>query len=105
MSAPTIRFTWKAFMLDNKLKIGDVCVFELIKGAQPFLAVTIFRAAERKPMHKINGGVSDCKNKIINTENSVPCSQPKIFHSKKLNLEKKQNGDSDGFITSKIKGD
>ncbi|KAJ8549988.1 hypothetical protein K7X08_033695 [Anisodus acutangulus] len=94
---------WPAFVQDNKLKIGDVCVFEFIKGTQPFLDVTIFRAAERKPMHKIDGGVSDCKNKIIKTENSVPCSQPKIVYNRKLNLEKKQKGDSDGFITSKIK--
>ncbi|XP_060192862.1 uncharacterized protein LOC132622293 [Lycium barbarum] len=100
-SKSTIRFCWKAFVLDNKLKIGDVCVFELIKGSQPFLDVTIFRAAES--IHKIDGGVSDCKNKIIETENSVPCSHPKIVHSRKLNLEKKQKGDCDGFIISKIK--
>ncbi|XP_059294587.1 uncharacterized protein LOC132047576 [Lycium ferocissimum] len=100
-SKSTIRFCWKAFVLDNKLKIGDVCVFELIKGSQPFLDVTIFRAAES--MHKIDGRVSDCKNKIIKTENSVPCPQPKIVHSRKLNLEKKQKGDSDGFIIAKIK--
>ncbi|OIT06486.1 PREDICTED: uncharacterized protein LOC109211655 isoform X1 [Nicotiana attenuata] len=105
-SKSKICFSWKAFVLDNKLNFGDVCVFELIKGGtKPILNVTIFRAAESKPMHKIYAkfaGVSDRKNKTIKTEKSVPCSQPKIFHSKKLNLEKKQKGDSDGF-TSKIK--
>ncbi|XP_059294586.1 uncharacterized protein LOC132047575 [Lycium ferocissimum] len=54
-------------------------------------------------MLKIDGWVSDCKNKMIKTKKSVPCSQSKIVHSRKLNLEKKQKGDSDGFITSKIK--
>ncbi|XP_019240388.1 PREDICTED: B3 domain-containing protein Os11g0197600-like [Nicotiana attenuata] len=106
ISKTQICFSWKAFVLDNKLKSEDVCVFELIKGgSKPILDVTIFRAAESKPVHKIDeklAGVSDCKNKTIKTEKSVPCSQPKIVHSRKLNLEKKQNGDSDGF-TSKIK--
>ncbi|MCD7472242.1 hypothetical protein HAX54_013268 [Datura stramonium] len=103
ISQASIRFTWKAFVLDNKLQIGDVCVFELIEATQPFLDVTIFRAAESKPMHKIDGGVSDCMSKMIKTENSVPHSQPNIVHSRKLNLEKKQKEDSNGFITSKIK--
>ncbi|XP_009613660.1 B3 domain-containing protein_Os12g40080-like isoform X3 [Nicotiana tomentosiformis] len=105
-SKPKICFSWKAFVLDNKLKFGDACVFELIKGGtKPILDVTIFRAAESKPMHKIDAklaGVSDSKKKTIKTENSVPCSQPKIVHSRKLNFEKKQRGDSDCF-TSKIK--
>ncbi|KAJ8544724.1 hypothetical protein K7X08_017307 [Anisodus acutangulus] len=103
ISKAKIHFCWRAFVLDNKLKIGDVCVFELIKGAQPVFDVTIFRAAESKLKQKIDGGVSDCKNKTVKTENSVPCSQLKIVHSRKLNLEKKQKGDSDGFITSKVK--
>ncbi|XP_070024318.1 putative B3 domain-containing protein Os03g0621600 isoform X6 [Nicotiana sylvestris] len=104
-SKTKICFYWKAFVLDNKLKFGDVCVFELIKGTKPILDVTIFRTAESKPVHKIDGklsGVSDCKNKTIKTENSVPCSQSKIVRSRKLNLEKRQNGNSDGF-TSKTK--
>ncbi|XP_018632329.1 putative B3 domain-containing protein Os03g0621600 isoform X1 [Nicotiana tomentosiformis] len=106
ISKTQICFSWKAFVLDNKLKFGDVCVFELIKGGSKLiLDVTIFRAAESKPMHKIDAklaGVSDSKKKTIKTENSVPCSQPKIVHSRKLNFEKKQRGDSDCF-TSKIK--
>ncbi|XP_016490744.2 B3 domain-containing protein LOC_Os12g40080 isoform X1 [Nicotiana tabacum] len=105
-SKPKICFSWKAFVLGNKLKFGDACVFELIKGGtKPILDVTIFRAAESKPMHKIDtklAGVSDSKKKTIKTENLVPCSQPKIVHSRKLNFEKKQRGDSDCF-TSKIK--
>nr|XP_016472693.1 PREDICTED: B3 domain-containing protein Os11g0197600-like isoform X2 [Nicotiana tabacum] len=72
-SKAEIRFCWKAFVLDNKLKFGDVCVFELIKGTKPILDATIFPAAESKAKHKIDGklpDVSDCKNKIIKTENS-----------------------------------
>ncbi|CAN4090541.1 unnamed protein product [Withania somnifera] len=103
ISRARICFSWKAFVLDNELKIGDVCVFELIKGTRPLLDVTIFRAAESKPIHKTDGGVSDCQNEIIKTENSVPCSQPELVHSRKLNLEKKQKRDSDGLVTSKIK--
>nr|XP_009779741.1 PREDICTED: B3 domain-containing protein Os03g0619600-like [Nicotiana sylvestris] len=105
ISKTKICFSWKAFVLDNKLKFGDVCVFELIKGTEPTLDITIFRATESKAIHKIDGklaGVSDSKNKIIKTENSVPCSQSKIVRNRKLNLEKKKKGDSDGF-TSKIK--
>ncbi|KAK4709827.1 hypothetical protein R3W88_004340 [Solanum pinnatisectum] len=34
---------WKAFVLENKLKVGDVCVFEVLKG-QLFVDVIIFRA-------------------------------------------------------------
>nr|XP_010315610.1 uncharacterized protein LOC101244431 isoform X3 [Solanum lycopersicum] len=98
-----IRLSWRAFVLDNKLKSGDVCVFELIKGTQPFLDVIIFRANERKPKHTTDGGVSGFRNKIIKTENSVPCPRTKIDHSRKHNLEKKHKGDSDGFITSKVK--
>ncbi|XP_060191781.1 B3 domain-containing protein REM19-like [Lycium barbarum] len=37
---------WTEFVLDNQLKIGDVCVFEVIEGTQLSIDVTIFRAAE-----------------------------------------------------------
>ncbi|KAL6993679.1 60S ribosomal protein L7-like 1 [Sarracenia purpurea var. burkii] len=35
---------WVSFVRDNNLKVGDVCVFELIKGVEPCLNVIIFRA-------------------------------------------------------------
>ncbi|XP_016484669.1 B3 domain-containing transcription factor VRN1-like [Nicotiana tabacum] len=54
---------WKAFVLDNKLKLGDVCVLEVIKDTKLLLIdVTIFP------------GVSDSTNESINPEPSVPCS-------------------------------
>ncbi|XP_059643058.1 B3 domain-containing transcription factor VRN1-like [Cornus florida] len=33
---------WKSFVQDNHLKVGDVCVFQLIKGVEPSLKVIIF---------------------------------------------------------------
>ncbi|TMW82331.1 hypothetical protein EJD97_006228 [Solanum chilense] len=49
---------WGAFVLDNQLKVGDVCVFEVIKGTQIFMNVTIFRAAGSMPMQETDG--ADC---------------------------------------------
>ncbi|KAH0769978.1 hypothetical protein KY290_013959 [Solanum tuberosum] len=60
---------WKTFMLENKLKVGAVCVFEVIKGAQLCVDVTIFRAAGSTLMHDIVAevpGGSDSKRKVIN---------------------------------------
>ncbi|KAK7846120.1 b3 domain-containing transcription factor vrn1, partial [Quercus suber] len=37
---------WKAFVRDNNLEVGDVCVFEFIKGIEISLKVVIFRDAE-----------------------------------------------------------
>ncbi|KAL5557175.1 hypothetical protein UlMin_039411, partial [Ulmus minor] len=35
---------WKKFAQDNKLEVGDVCIFELIKGHELSLRVSISRA-------------------------------------------------------------
>ncbi|KAK4710380.1 hypothetical protein R3W88_004893 [Solanum pinnatisectum] len=43
---------WGAFVLDNQLKLGDVCVFEVIKGTQIFMDVTIFCTAGSTPMQE-----------------------------------------------------
>ena len=37
ISKGRILLNWKSFVLDNRLKTSDVCVFELIKGTPPFL--------------------------------------------------------------------
>ncbi|XP_057980051.1 B3 domain-containing transcription factor VRN1-like [Malania oleifera] len=37
---------WKTFVLDNHLKVGDICVFEQIKGLDDSLKVVMFRACE-----------------------------------------------------------
>ncbi|KAI8020241.1 B3 domain-containing transcription factor VRN1 [Camellia lanceoleosa] len=38
------KFGWASFVRDNNLKLGDVCIFELIKATEVCLNVTIFRA-------------------------------------------------------------
>ncbi|XLR05863.1 hypothetical protein HN51_060750 [Arachis hypogaea] len=35
---------WRPFSLENDLKVGDVCVFELINGENPVLDAHIYRA-------------------------------------------------------------
>ncbi|XVF61911.1 hypothetical protein PTKIN_Ptkin08bG0172800 [Pterospermum kingtungense] len=43
-----VRFScnsWRAFVVDNNLKVGDICVFELIKDNGILLDVVIFPAA------------------------------------------------------------
>ena len=37
---------WRAFRQDNKLQVGDVCVFELIKQTEILLKVVIYRVSE-----------------------------------------------------------
>jgi len=95
---------WKAFVLDNKLKVGDVCVFEMLRDDKLFIDVIIFRAAGSTPMHNIVGevpGGSDSKSKVVKADNSVPCSQPKVVHTKKL----KHHAGYSYDLNSKIKGD
>ena len=36
---------WMEFARDNSLKVGDVCIFELINGIEVAFKVAIFRAA------------------------------------------------------------
>ena len=42
----TIGKRWKSFVRDNGIKVGDVCVFELINRMNVVLKVSIFRMAE-----------------------------------------------------------
>lgn len=48
--APVARFQfgWNLFIEDNKLIVGDVCIFELVDSVNVQFKVTIFRAAEDK---------------------------------------------------------
>ena len=65
----------------NKFKVGHVCEFEVIKGAQLCVDMTIFRAGGRTLMHDIVAevpGGSDSKRKVIEADNFVPCSKPKV---------------------------
>jgi hypothetical protein len=38
---------WKNFVMDNNLKPGDVCVFELTKSTGVSFQVVVFRATEQ----------------------------------------------------------
>ncbi|GAV89077.1 B3 domain-containing protein, partial [Cephalotus follicularis] len=42
---------WRVFAEDNHLNVGDVCVFELIKGTEISMKVFIFRMAEETDCH------------------------------------------------------
>ncbi|XP_045802371.1 B3 domain-containing transcription factor VRN1-like [Trifolium pratense] len=44
-----IKSGWKNFVRDNKLKVGDVCVFELTKSQALTLRVLIFRVDDEEP--------------------------------------------------------
>ncbi|XP_028794146.1 B3 domain-containing protein Os03g0620400-like [Neltuma alba] len=46
---------WKQFCQDNELKVGDVCIFELIPDVNPTFRVTILRATEHV-VHSTNSG-------------------------------------------------
>ncbi|KAK4603642.1 hypothetical protein RGQ29_012235 [Quercus rubra] len=46
---------WRKFARDNKLKVGDVCIFELINGVEVAFKVSIFRAANDIDCPLLNG--------------------------------------------------
>ncbi|KAL4653426.1 hypothetical protein ACB092_01G302500 [Castanea dentata] len=46
---------WKKFARDNNLKVGDVCIFELINGVEVAFKVAIFRAANGIDCPLLNG--------------------------------------------------
>ena len=46
---------WKKFAQDNNLKVGDVCIFELINGVEVAFKVSIFRAANDIDCPLLNG--------------------------------------------------
>lgn len=95
---------WKAFVLENKVIVDDVCVFELIKGAQLCVNIKIFCAAGSTLMYDIVTkvpGVYDSKRKVIKVNNYIPSSQPKVVRIKEL---RHQARGSSG-LNSKTKGD
>ncbi|KAF3632361.1 hypothetical protein FXO37_27514 [Capsicum annuum] len=51
---------WSTFVVGNHLKLGDVCVFKVIKGTQVVMDVTIFHAAESMPMPMGQTIISSC---------------------------------------------
>ncbi|KAK4733431.1 hypothetical protein R3W88_007692 [Solanum pinnatisectum] len=66
------KISWKALVLDNKLKTGDVCVFEVIEGTMPMsIHVIIFPAVFNTSMHEIVGEAA--AEDVSDSED--PCSQ------------------------------
>uniref|UniRef100_M1DAC2 TF-B3 domain-containing protein n=2 Tax=Solanum tuberosum TaxID=4113 RepID=M1DAC2_SOLTU len=59
------KFSWKALVLDNKLKTGDVCVFKVIEGTMPVsINVIIFPAV-----------FNTSKHAEVVSDSEDPCSQ------------------------------
>lgn len=46
---------WRAFVNDNKLKVGDVCVFELVNDTQISFKVIIFQSIADEDSHPSQG--------------------------------------------------
>ena len=38
---------WHEFVMDNDLKLGDVCAFELVKEIKPFFKISVFRCVRK----------------------------------------------------------
>ena len=57
-----IQIGWNSFARDNKLMIGDVCVFELIDCVKVHFRVTIFRAAKVPSLGHCSG---ESTNKLV----------------------------------------
>ncbi|CAN1179066.1 B3 domain-containing protein REM19 [Linum perenne] len=55
--------SWNSFANDNSMRLGDVCVFELVKcGIEPSFNVTIFRASHDR---KSQGNTGDQRKKPL----------------------------------------
>ncbi|KAK9012983.1 hypothetical protein V6N11_041010 [Hibiscus sabdariffa] len=70
-SAKFLRNNWRAFVLDNNLKVGDICVFELIKENEKLLEVSIFSAA-----HAASWSSSRLVSRKSKEKSHLPCPLP-----------------------------
>ncbi|KAG7993801.1 hypothetical protein I3843_01G024200 [Carya illinoinensis] len=82
-------FCWKEFSLDNNLKVGDVCAFELIKGIKVSFKVVIFRAHEGQCPLSPGGLYFSSKGEGGSIPKSPMCFQSHIFRSKKRTATEK----------------
>ncbi|KAG6729400.1 hypothetical protein I3842_01G027500 [Carya illinoinensis] len=80
---------WKEFSLDNNLKVGDVCAFELIKGIKVSFKVVIFRANEGQCPLSPGGLYFSSKGEGGSIPKSPMCFQSHIFRSKKWTASEK----------------
>ncbi|KAL3726816.1 hypothetical protein ACJRO7_031679 [Eucalyptus globulus] len=71
---------WREFVADNKLEIGDVCIFELLRREDIVLKVTIFRVPEigvgAYCCASYSGGSSSMKLTFDSSQESAECIYP-----------------------------
>nr|POE61579.1 b3 domain-containing transcription factor vrn1 [Quercus suber] len=67
---------WKEFARDNSLKVGDVCIFELINGIEVAFKVAIFRAANDIDCPLSNGSAHGVGGNRVGHKSS-PLVKPK----------------------------
>ncbi|WVZ13292.1 hypothetical protein V8G54_017822 [Vigna mungo] len=71
---------WRKFLLDNKLKVDDVCVFELLENPQFLFKVTIYPLQEEDsttPLFKGQKGVSHLPSSSLKTPMTTQARTPK----------------------------
>ncbi|QCD89181.1 hypothetical protein DEO72_LG4g120 [Vigna unguiculata] len=76
---------WRRFLLDNKLKVGDVCGFELLESPQFLFKVTIYPLKHHSttPLFKGQKGVShlpsSSRKSPVTTQARTPKPQDDLF--------------------------
>eukprot|EP01018_Ginkgo_biloba_P005508 Gb_23309 [translate_table: standard] len=75
---------WKRFVIGNKIKKGDICVFELVNRAHRHFKVHIFRLVEDSPATNKHSTVDINASEIDGSNNELkPVSQSHTKQSKK----------------------
>uniref|UniRef100_A0A2N9JCA9 TF-B3 domain-containing protein n=1 Tax=Fagus sylvatica TaxID=28930 RepID=A0A2N9JCA9_FAGSY len=62
---------WREFARDNNFEVGDVCVFEFIKGNEISLKVSIFRATVDANRHLVSSKSNTGKFKQLKCDESI----------------------------------
>ncbi|KAK4603640.1 hypothetical protein RGQ29_012233 [Quercus rubra] len=62
---------WKKFAQDNNLKVGDVCIFELINGVEVAFKVSIFQAANDIDCPLLNGSAHGIGRNRVGRKSSL----------------------------------
>ncbi|KAK8653762.1 hypothetical protein V6N13_127746 [Hibiscus sabdariffa] len=70
--AKFLRNNWRAFVLDNNLKVGDTCVFELLNENENLLEVTIFSVSDTASWSS-----SRLASRKRNEKSHLPCPLPR----------------------------
>ena len=59
-TAIRFKLSWNAFVKDNNLKVGDVCIFELVHGTKLTFLVHIFRETDSSNCSTSQGRIDVC---------------------------------------------